>query len=446
MSIRMLCTSLLLVSCGGHAAPSPGAVARDADAASAPTSAASSAVPVNLTIERIDDVRWIVDDAVIASVSAEALLGELTVDVRDGRHILARVPRATWFDALDLRAGDQIEWLGGAGALVGQSLRAAAAAVADRHEIQLSIRRDGRSMRHRYVLASSPLAMTVGSHRPQATPEERAIAAAIRPGVRKTGEATYEIDRAVMSALRPIMVGASAYGSRPDDNPITAGLGLTRYDEIRTVGDRAVHSAQELVGALQDVAGQPEIALVVVRLDEPVTLRYRIVNGRVDVAALAAAIQAWDKAESERSAMIGQVLDGPGQATPADATPIDFSTMVRRIDDYTFEIDATRITAVLADPAQIARGVRIVPSVKNGQPDGLKLYAIRPSSLYAALGLMNGDTVHAIDGRSVAGADAALRAYADLRRKVDSRKSITIELSITRRGKPVLLTYRTKKK
>jgi general secretion pathway protein C len=46
----------------------------------------------------------------------------------------------------------------------------------------------------------------------------------------------------------------------------------------------------------------------------------------------------------------------------------------------------------------VAKGARVVPAVKNGKPDGFKLYAIRPSSVYSKLGLTNGDTIQSING------------------------------------------------
>ena len=81
-----------------------------------------------------------------------------------------------------------------------------------------------------------------------------------------------------------------------------------------------------------------------------------------------------------------------------------------------------------------SRGARVVPAVKNGKPDGFKLYAIRPSSPYAALGLQNGDTVHAINNFVLDSMEDALDAYQGLR----AATSLTIDL--TRRGRPVLLS------
>jgi general secretion pathway protein C len=111
---------------------------------------------------------------------------------------------------------------------------------------------------------------------------------------------------------------------------------------------------------------------------------------------------------------------------------------VRKLDDSTFEVDRALVDKVLANPTAVARGARIVPSVKNGQPNGFKLYAIRPSSVYAKIGLMNGDTLHAVNGFELNSMDKALEVYTKV------RESSSLSVSITRRGKPVTLNYTIK--
>ena len=86
------------------------------------------------------------------------------------------------------------------------------------------------------------------------------------------------------------------------------------------------------------------------------------------------------------------------------------------------------------NPMAIAKGARVVPAVKNGQPDGFKLYAIRPNSPYAALGFMNGDTIQAVNGLELRDASTALDVYTKLR----SAKELQID--IMRRGQPMMLT------
>lgn len=111
---------------------------------------------------------------------------------------------------------------------------------------------------------------------------------------------------------------------------------------------------------------------------------------------------------------------------------------IKKIDDSNYEIDKSLVEKVLLNPMAIAKGARVVPSMKNGKPDGFKLYAIRPSSAFAKLGLSNGDTLQSINGFELTSADKALEVYTKL------REATSLEVEITRRGKPQTLKYSIK--
>lgn len=111
---------------------------------------------------------------------------------------------------------------------------------------------------------------------------------------------------------------------------------------------------------------------------------------------------------------------------------------IKKIDDSNYEIDKGLVEKVLLNPMAVAKGARVVPSMKNGKPDGFKLYAIRPSSAFAKLGLTNGDTLQSINGFELTSADKALEVYTKL------REATSLEVEVTRRGKPVTLKYSIK--
>src|SRR6185295_15216111 len=71
---------------------------------------------------------------------------------------------------------------------------------------------------------------------------------------------------------------------------------------------------------------------------------------------------------------------------------------IKKVDDNHYEIPKSTIDRVLVNPMDVAKGARVVPAMKNGRPAGFKLYAIRPNSIYGALGINNGDTVKSING------------------------------------------------
>ena len=102
---------------------------------------------------------------------------------------------------------------------------------------------------------------------------------------------------------------------------------------------------------------------------------------------------------------IGGAGDGTGGATPPEATST-LNLTVFILEDG-FNVGASGAT--LDGNTEGRSGEPLIPLVmKNGKPDGLKLYAIRPSSVFARLNFANGDTVHAINGHELTSADKAL--------------------------------------
>ncbi len=111
---------------------------------------------------------------------------------------------------------------------------------------------------------------------------------------------------------------------------------------------------------------------------------------------------------------------------------------VRKLDDDSYEVDRAVVTQMLANPRAATRGARIVPSVKDGAPNGFKLYAVRPTSVYARIGFKSGDTIHAINGFELNTMDKALEVYTKV------REASSLSVTLTRRGKPLTLDYSIK--
>lgn len=127
-------------------------------------------------------------------------------------------------------------------------------------------------------------------------------------------------------------------------------------------------------------------------------------------------------------------------APPPDGTPKDelqeaIDNGIKKIDDNNYEIDRSLVDKALANPMAIAKGARVVPSVKDGKSDGFKLYAIRQNSVYSKLGLSNGDTLQSINGFDLTSAEKALEVYTKL------REASSLDVTLTRRGKPVNIKY-----
>jgi general secretion pathway protein C len=137
-----------------------------------------------------------------------------------------------------------------------------------------------------------------------------------------------------------------------------------------------------------------------------------------------------------KTASKAKVTDTKGK--PKDELMAMIDEGVNKVSDTEFEIDKKVVDKILENPMSVARGARIVPSIKNGKANGFKLYAIRPSSVYAKIGLMNGDTIHSINGFDLTSPDKALEVYTKV------REATSLSVNATRRGKPVSLNYSIK--
>jgi general secretion pathway protein C len=98
-------------------------------------------------------------------------------------------------------------------------------------------------------------------------------------------------------------------------------------------------------------------------------------------------------------------------------------------------VERQLVEKMLQNTAMLATAARFVPSIKDGKPNGFKLYAIRPNSIFGKIGLQNGDTVKAINGLDMSTPDKALEVYTKLR----NASHLTVQ--VERRGESLTLDY-----
>lgn len=125
----------------------------------------------------------------------------------------------------------------------------------------------------------------------------------------------------------------------------------------------------------------------------------------------------------------------PQSAAPPSAPPISDQELDQgiRCQDNLCTIDRGLFDKLLADGNQLASGGRMVPATKDGVVSGIKIFGIRPGSVFARLGLQNGDLIKTINGLDISTPDKALDAYTRL------RSSSALLLELERRGKNLTL-------
>ncbi len=108
---------------------------------------------------------------------------------------------------------------------------------------------------------------------------------------------------------------------------------------------------------------------------------------------------------------------------------------VTKMSETEYEIEKEEIDRVLGNLSEVATKARIVPSFKNGKPNGFKLFSIKPGSIYAKIGMKNGDVVRKVNGYEMNSPDKALEIY----QKLKDARSVTID--IQRRGRAMTMNY-----
>ncbi len=78
-------------------------------------------------------------------------------------------------------------------------------------------------------------------------------------------------------------------------------------------------------------------------------------------------------------------------------------------------VDKAFLEGLLANPASLTKQARVVPSLKDGEPQGFKFYGIKNGSLPKLLGLKNGDMLMEVNGQKLGSLDDAMGLYAKLR-------------------------------
>ena len=115
-----------------------------------------------------------------------------------------------------------------------------------------------------------------------------------------------------------------------------------------------------------------------------------------------------------------------------DADP---TSGVSKVSETEYNIDRGELDRVLSNLNEVATQARIVPSFKNGKANGFKLFSIKPGSIYAKIGLHNGDVIQKINGYEINSPDKALEIYQKL------RDASHVSVDLQRRGRDMGFSY-----
>ena len=91
-------------------------------------------------------------------------------------------------------------------------------------------------------------------------------------------------------------------------------------------------------------------------------------------------------------------------------------------------VDRAFVDRALANSTQLAKQARIVPSIRDGETLGYKVYGVRPGSLPRLLGIKNGDTIKSVNGKELTSMDQAMDTLASV------KKASSLSVVLDRRG------------
>ncbi|HUS28518.1 MAG TPA: PDZ domain-containing protein [Kofleriaceae bacterium] len=225
------------------------------------------------------------------------------------------------------------------------------------------------------------------------------------------------------NAVEPVVDNGQTLGVKVKDPELARVLGLDTDDVIVSLSGRVLTRDMDIYDAVFNVSMMSGTTMYaeITRAGTPTLLRWKL-DGDLRQA---------------RYANAGNTLGGlyGGTYTPPPLPPPDpILDTIEKVDDTHVKMPRKTAEHIFSNPMATMKGARVVPAVKNGQPSGIKLYAIRPSSVFAKLGFANGDTIEDINGVAITSADKALELYTKLP-KLDQ-----VKVTLTRRGNPMQLT------
>lgn len=108
---------------------------------------------------------------------------------------------------------------------------------------------------------------------------------------------------------------------------------------------------------------------------------------------------------------------------------------IQNPSDQNITIARSQINNAIQNINDLMRQVKIRPHFLNGKPDGLFISNIQQDSIFAELGLKNGDILTGVNGENIQSVDDALKLYQELKSSSD------VAVQIKRKGEILSIGY-----
>ncbi|HET6370378.1 MAG TPA: type II secretion system protein GspC [Nitrospiria bacterium] len=165
------------------------------------------------------------------------------------------------------------------------------------------------------------------------------------------------------------------------------------------------HLGDQIGEEPQGAQGQPEGKIIRIARNEVVILR----QGQREVLTTSL------NGDSKPVAIVPQPIQ---PAAPASGSSI------RQVAEGKWVLDRREVESAVENLPQLLTKARVIPNFTNGKPDGFKIFAIDTTSLYAKIGLQNGDVIQRINGIEMRDPQNFMRVFQQLK----DEPNITIDL------------------
>ncbi len=102
------------------------------------------------------------------------------------------------------------------------------------------------------------------------------------------------------------------------------------------------------------------------------------------------------KEKSEKKKTVARRASGRGGSAKSKT-----SGTIKQVSGNAWVLDRRELDDALKNLPQLLTKARVIPSFKDGKPDGFRIFAIAKDSLYDKIGLQNGDILHRINSVDV---------------------------------------------
>jgi S1-C subfamily serine protease len=218
-------------------------------------------------------------------------------------------------------------------------------------------------------------------------------------------------------SVEPVSARGGVIGVKVLDADLRTSLGLGPDDVITAISGRAVRRKLDIYDVLGGATMMNATTLFVelLRDDKPVLVRWDL-DGDLRQARRA----------SKRSTTYGGLLGKRTPSVPPVRDPL--IDTITQIDDHHFSVPRSTIEQIAADPTTYAQGARMMAASRIGNPDGIRLYVVRSTSVLHALGLRSIDTIHSVNGVALGDPTRLREVYEQV------KNAATLRIEITRRG------------